>query len=755
MRQVLFLLPLCGLFEALRLLPTATLWVAPALVALSLKSLGSRRQRTWLGAGLCTLAIIAPESLLLCALASLGALLVCSDTLRALFIRGQGDVATRGVPFEPLRMDGARVVEPGARTSEARTLLGGGRLIAMSAIAFVPCAVCVSPALHRHTPIALGGAIGVLMALVALFAFREARDRQLELAPSVRLRATGSIFACCLAASALCATLVSPTVMALGVAFAGPLCAVLSRFQDQRLPSLVRRAVAALMLASPVFLSLAVIKHKLSPESLPVAFLCMMPLLIVAGMLTPSLAERFLPLRGAWLRALRSALEETMRVDVDETVRAVLSQLRAPFEPTLRSPSIWMVEPPRMMGIDAAGYLHWRDRALPAGLLDAAAKEPFGTLRAEVLYDLEVRRAEYRPLATWFRDQGVQAVTVIACKGQNEGILLTPEFDRGPLSLEEIGATAQLASRLASAVAAHGTRARALLREHELLRRTELASDVAEDAAQRARKAFAKNRATTGLLARTAEAFSYAALVQSSRLALGRRIAIGAPIAIAVPGGVDAVAHVARAVLAEAKADSAFVPVDCTLSAMQILAHWRDRATSPLATAESGILLLLDVIALPTEIQELIARTQAERRAPWDSAEAFEFQLLCSLREPYPETAEKLGFALRSRLESALADPIRLPRLVDRSEDLHSMILDRLARESMRVRGTPMGIHPAAFAMFVEYPFEGEEYELDALIVRLVRHAKSDVVTPDDVRALGLTQLQRVAPAQVLRLVSK
>jgi len=93
---------------------------------------------------------------------------------------------------------------------------------------------------------------------------------------------------------------------------------------------------------------------------------------------------------------------------------------------------------------------------------------------------------------------------------------------------------------------------------------------------------------------------------------------------------------------------------------------------------------------------------------------------------------------LFSRFEDAT--PIELPGLRDRSEDLFSIVADRLAREGLRVRGKPLGIEGSAFARLVEYPFEGEDAELASIVTRLVAHAEGEVVKAADVDAIGLQQ---------------
>ncbi len=130
------------------------------------------------------------------------------------------------------------------------------------------------------------------------------------------------------------------------------------------------------------------------------------------------------------------------------------------------------------------------------------------------------------------------------------------------------------------------------------------------------------------------------------------------------------------------------------------------------------MLLLLDGGALPFEVQRVVARAHAEQRAPWDSP--VEFVLGMTSRAPLEElvAAGRLEPTLAARL--AEAGKASLPRLRDRPEDLHAILSDRLAREGLRVRGEPVGIEDAAFARFLEYPFDGEDAELASIVQRLV-----------------------------------
>jgi len=153
------------------------------------------------------------------------------------------------------------------------------------------------------------------------------------------------------------------------------------------------------------------------------------------------------------------------------------------------------------------------------------------------------------------------------------------------------------------------------------------------------------------------------------------------------------------------------------------------------------VLVLVDGAALPRDIQVIVARALSERRPPWERAEPLDVgvALTSTARPDVLFEQGRLTPELFARFEEA--SPIELPGLHERAEDLFSIIADRLAREGLRVRGKPVGIDAAAFARFVDHPFEGEDAELAAIVTRLVAlvaRAEGDVVRAADVEALGL-----------------
>jgi DNA-binding NtrC family response regulator len=152
------------------------------------------------------------------------------------------------------------------------------------------------------------------------------------------------------------------------------------------------------------------------------------------------------------------------------------------------------------------------------------------------------------------------------------------------------------------------------------------------------------------------------------------------------------------------------------------------------------MLVLLDAAALPLDVQTTIAEALAERRAEGLGAVPLDVQVAVVTAQPLEVFREQGTFheTLAERLGDALDAPILLPRLRERPEDLRSLVNERLAREGLRVKGTPMGMEDSAFAKLVEYDFPGELPELDHIVFRLVAQCDGHVVRARDIEALGL-----------------
>jgi transcriptional regulator with GAF, ATPase, and Fis domain len=472
-----------------------------------------------------------------------------------------------------------------------------------------------------------------------------------------------------------------------------------------------------------------------------VATLATAAVALAIGSVAPSLEAPLRPVRGAWLDAFDRACAESSRAEPEDVIREMLVALRGAGGLSSASPELWTHAPPRVTTVDRAGYMHERDAELPEALVFAALGEPERTLRADVLEALEVRRPELRILSQWMVDRSALVATVIAYGGDVEGLLLIPRAGRGDApTLEEVRALKDVADCMAAACRARAAHARMLARAQAARELAERAEEQVERTLHERALDVGRNALAATRLARPATVGGYSAASRMALEALERRTSVGAPIAVVAPSGVDPVPYLARAHLAGARGESPLVLVDATSAREHDLTRWSSPLASPLALADRGTLVLLDGAALPTDVQQLVARALAEKRAPWERPEPLDVQLaLTAVMTPEELSSQmRLDASLALRLGDAFSSPVALPRLRDRVEDMRAVITDRLAREGLRVLGRPVGIEQAAYARLIEYPFPGEDAELAAIVQRLVSRCTGDVVRASDVNALRL-----------------
>jgi hypothetical protein len=554
--------------------------------------------------------------------------------------------------------------------------------------------------------------------------------------------ALGLLLALALASSFAMA---ADAAIALGGAAAASLAVRVAASSDAlRLARIGRRVLTLIVFGGPVVALTSMVASGRSAG----AALALGVLAVLVGALARHLEEPFLPVRGVLLDALADARDATREREARAAIAHALVCLRDAaaigLGPTAApSPELWLLHPTRVMTVNAAGYLQERPAKLPHDVFDVALGEPHATLRTSVLRALEVRRPDLRPLLAWLEQREALFATVIAEGDEPDGLLVVPAGARTiDLTLEEAAAAKALADGFVAVAQAASARVRHLEREHELGARV----DALDDENAKLRHALdletGRHALAAARLARPATVGIYSASSRMAYEALERRIGKEAPTVIVARAGVDPVPYVARAHLAGPRKDGPLVVVDGTSSREHELDRWIDEHTSPLALADRGLLFLVDGAALPRDVQLVIARAIAERRAPWERSNALDVALALSATRPVRDLLEaELAPELAARFEDG--DPIVLPGLRARSEDLRSIVADRLAREGLRVRGRPVGLDVGAFARLVEHPFPGEDAELAAVVTRLVASARDDVVHAADVDALGL-----VAPAE-------
>ncbi|MFO0664606.1 MAG: hypothetical protein U0174_11685 [Polyangiaceae bacterium] len=603
-----------------------------------------------------------------------------------------------------------------------------------------------------------GGPARVVLALVCLLAcatffgmaLRTARIRKMELEVSVVAQAQAIAYGVTLLgflAAAGAGVLLYHTA-AMGALLAGT--ALTGYFADQAQPLRIartsRRLLVCGVLGGPVLVLGVAFASDPSGIARVGVFACL-SVLFVLGVALEGLARLLLPLRGAWLATIERATEGTLLSSAEESLRLSLSELgkgAATFE---AEAFLCVTDPKVAYRVDRAGYLQSREFVLPEGLEALVREQPFGTLRVEILEYLEVRRPELRNTLAWMRARTVYSASVVLVDGQVEAMLLVTAGRRTEaLCLDELHALRTLSDRLGGCLSARAALERSLRRERESMDRADAAADAMLKVEHLALLVDARNRQATTRLAQPATVGMYSAAAQLAFAALSQRVAQGAPVVVEAAPGTQPIAYLARAYLQSPWADSPFVVVDGTASRDHDIHRWTDPKASPLALADGGMLVLGDGAALPTEVQDLIARAHAERRVPWERALPIEFKLALTTAENVQTARDRMTSMLEARLSDAFGASIRIPRLRERTEDLRSIVIDRLAREGLRARGTPIGIDDAAYAELVEYPFDGDEAELASIVHRLVQRVSGDVIRVEDIRTLALTKTTPTGP---------
>ena len=646
------------------------------------------------------------------------------------------------------KMSIARVLAPSGIARPARPSLAFG-LTVLGALMLVGVSARVLRALGDRGVFALQADLFALVSctLAGSFLIGEAWDtarvRRLELGVAARMHAAAGLAG--VTAGVACAVTfvgfapaepVARVAVALGSVL---VCHVSRRGDPVDLARASRRIVALTLVGGPVLLlgTGMVDGRALGGDAAPIVALCGV-LALAIGAAAPWLEEPLRPARGAWLDAVAAAHDALLRTDPDEAVREALVALRSPAGLSAHSPELWTFDPLHVTTVDAAGYAHGGHgggAAISEAVVAAAASEPEAILRAEVLEALSVRRPELRPLARWMDEHGAMVAAVVTRAGEAEGLLVLPRGSRTEaLSLEEARAIKRLADALAALCHARAALARSLARERVAAERAEGADAALLRANEELERRSAQHALAAERLARPATIGIYSAAARFAFDAIEETVGSGRTLFVHAPAGIDAIPYVARAHLASARKGQPLVVVDGTGSREHDPERWRDPLVSPIALADRGLLLLVDVGALPGDVQSLVARAHAERRAPWGGA--VDLAIAVTSRAPFAELsrAGRLDPGLEARLSQA--GIASLPRLRDRPEDLRAILSDRLAREGLRLRGVPVGIDDAAFARLLEHPFEGEDAELSALVQQLVAACDGGVVRARQVAAL-------------------
>ncbi len=499
----------------------------------------------------------------------------------------------------------------------------------------------------------------------------------------------------------------------------------------------LRGILAVAILGVPTLLVSGFVARQV-PEFAGAVVLVTAALAIAIGLFARRVAAGLAPEQSRWLDAIDEASRGALQPEPDAAVRAALMALgRATAAPGAR-PELWRQDPPEVLSVDLAGYLHVDRTEAPSRIYELALGEPERTLRAEVLASLEVKRPEVRPLLEWFKSRRAFSATVVLDEDGPLGFLLLPRGARtAPLMLEEARAIRTLADRVSALIAVSAALARSRERELRAVSRADRADDEVTRLARIIRLEAGRNEALAERLARRVRRATYSPAARLALEALERAGQSGAPATLASPPGVDAAGWAAIYHLSSSRRGGPFVVVDGASGAERDLEHWENEERSPLRLADGGTLLLLEAQALPREVQEHIAAVMFRFGATATHSDIPPPGLLVTAATPMgesPRLAGSLGRLLLGNL-------VGLPRLADRSEDLRAIVLEELARAGLEKSGEPLGIDTSALRLLTEHEWPGNDLELRDVLGRAARAAQGPVITAADLSSIGFAPL--------------
>ena len=653
---------------------------------------------------------------------------------------GIGTAAVAGLmALARIEGEGGMLVPPRATVSLDAALLAGFMWAVATALpltyALLPgYRVLLDPLAIDYVTTSAG--VATLMLLVAT-AYRLRVLRRFEL--GVGDRAAGalalSITAFAVAVPAAALDVAAPDrVLPVAVGAGAALCTWAATISEPTTVSSALRGILAVMiLGTPVTLAAAVGARE-APAHAGVIVLTSTGLAIAVGLFARAVARPLGPEQSRWLEAIDAACRGALQPEPDAALTAALYALDQASQDSTAHAEIWRSYPEEVLSVDVAGYLHLDRGQAPERLIEVALAEPERTLRADALAEVQVRRPDVRGLLSWFQAREAFSATVVLDHDGPVGFILLPRAGRTSLmTLEEARAMRVLADRISALLTVTSALSRAREREQNATARLGVLETERDRLARAVTGGAGRHRAVAERHAERARGAAYAPASRLALDALERLGRAGNGLALVTPPGVNAIAWAAHAHLASDRAGGPFVIADATLPAERALERWNDPEHAPNRLANGGTLLVLEADALPLGLQEHLARTLAAREG---GEEALPPPLLLASLHASVEPLVSLG-KLAPALGRLLAAELALPALADRAEDLRALILDGLARASLRLGREPLGIEATALRLLLEHTWPGNDLELDVVLLRAVRLAGGPAVTADDLARSG------------------
>ncbi|MBK6581203.1 MAG: sigma 54-interacting transcriptional regulator [Sandaracinaceae bacterium] len=468
--------------------------------------------------------------------------------------------------------------------------------------------------------------------------------------------------------------------------------------------------------------------------------------LAVDRALAPLVRRAIAPYGGRFLDALALAGRRLDAVPtLTELGAAVLPALREAAGESDAQPVLYVLEPARVVTIDAAGMPRVQAASLSTRLIDFAFDNPGTLTLVPELEAQSVRRPELRPLLDALAQHDALAILPLANDGHVDGLLVIPRGRRrSALALEEIHAAEAFARRLASQLGAMAGQLRAQARVGQLIQAHEQVLDELHERDLRVARLRgslellqAGGRAGGAELPRVAYSPAMRACEgQLTTLAPGLE-----PLCLLAPTGAPLL-HLVELLHREgSRAEGPLVVVDCASVADSetLVALMGDPETGDpgwVAHAAEGTLVLRDVPALSMAAQEALALFMAPPAAV-DGASPDEPTGAASALPPRADNAARVVLVTRTPLDElvargTLAAPlgrmvgervVAVPPLARRAADVPSLTLLAVASACRRLGRELLGVSQAVVDYLVRAQLDGDVRELAERVEEAVARA--------------------------------
>ncbi len=495
--------------------------------------------------------------------------------------------------------------------------------------------------------------------------------------------------------------------------------------------SVMRGALAVTLLGVPAALMAAVFTQK-APNQAGLMALIGCAACVFVGLIARNVARPLGPEQSRWLLAIAEANQSALDPEPNTAIGATLRSLQKACADPNAQPQLWRMDPPSVVSVDVAGYLHEHDADIPEGLVELGLAEPERTLRAETLDALRVRRPHVRPLLAWFEIRGGFSATVVLDEEGPTGFLLLPRGERrARMTLEEARATRMLADRLSSLLSVTSALARSRKRQLEAQQQAEHWKGQYDRARTVLDGQGARHAEFARTLARPLLTTAYSPAVRLTITEVEQKATQRTPMTLVAPSGTDVQAWAAVAHLHGKDRAGPLMCIDGGAEAREKPERWSNKDASPIALSRNGTLFIKDLHLLPLDMQVSLVDQITERAENDDMVPP---ALIVSLPIPVKQAAKKQQ-VLPALVSLLAGSEVQLPSLSERAEDLRALILDAISRAGGSHTAT--GIERAALQQLMDFLWPGNERQLRDVVERASQFADGPLLGLEALRAAG------------------